>query len=883
VIAVTKPAKEDGMAVPAQPLPPRLPSQEPRVEPADDALASTAAEEVVPIDASGRLQRGSVVGRYVIIDLVGGGGMGTVYSAYDPDLDRRIAIKLVRSDESGGGHARLLREAQALARLQHPNVVAVHDVGLLENRVFVAMELVEGPTLARWLALEPRSWREVVAKFIQAGEGLLAAHESGIIHRDFKPQNVLIDREGRVRVADFGLARAAVEANVPEISASSSDRLSLSLTHTGAFLGTPLYASPEQLGGQPADARSDQFSFCVALYEALFDERPFAAGEIDRLTLLTTITIGEIKASKAGVTIPRWLRDLVIEGLHAEPEQRHASMKVVLDGLRRQRLTARRAGVVAGGLAAAAFVGVVANLGTSTSAPGSCELPERRLDGIWDDQRRAAIRGAFHQSGVSYSGEVLARVERTLDQYAGEWTNAYAESCPGTERQEPEAYLRVGCLSQSLEELRSQTELLARADTQTIENAVKMVQSLPPVERCARGTIASLPPPPPAHARFEVERIRRALADAKALERSGHYAEGLALANPLPEAAKKLAYRPVEAEALLQRATLADAAGDHQVASTDVRAATLAAVASRHDQLLAEAWVLATWVADERGAYTEATDASQHALAAIERVGGDDALHARLLNRLGNVYWHQGKQADAISTQQSALALAASSLPPQAIERSWILNDLGVLLSASGRPDHALPYLMQALQLKEAALGAAHPDVGRTLNNVGYVEMLMGKLPDATAHTKSGLAIVEQALGAGHPEVANVRVSLATVLLLQGELDAAKTHAERAIEDTERALGRTHPSLAEPLTVLGRALIEQHQAARAIAPLERALALPRGHFGIDDDRAETRLALARALWDGGGDRIRARKLGQEAATAKVAGAQAWLDAHVGAQ
>src|SRR5690349_17448959 len=196
---------------------------------------------------------GDTVGRFVVLQRLGEGGMGVVYTAYDPELDRKVAIKLLKSAEEG--HARLLREAQAMARLQHPNVIAVHDVGTLPgNRVFVAMELVAGATLRGWLKAAPRAWREVIAIMRQAGVGLAAAHDAGLVHRDFKPDNVLVGDDGRVRVMDFGLARLG--AADPELSSGSHDTgpLSTPLTMAGTVVGTPAYMAPELFKGTSAEA-----------------------------------------------------------------------------------------------------------------------------------------------------------------------------------------------------------------------------------------------------------------------------------------------------------------------------------------------------------------------------------------------------------------------------------------------------------------------------------------------------------------------------------------------------------------------------------------------------------------------------------------------------
>ncbi|MBL4686819.1 MAG: serine/threonine protein kinase, partial [Nannocystaceae bacterium] len=237
---------------------------------------------------------GERLGRFRVLERLGKGGMGVVYSAYDPQLDRKIAVKLLRPDVQDGmgseaATARLLREAQAMAKISDPNVIVVHEVGVLKGRVFLAMEFVDGGTLGSWMAKRP-SWREVLEVFLKAGSGLVAAHRGGLVHRDFKPENVLMGTDGRVRVVDFGLARSLFDEEVEEHNTRpigeepELDSFNTPLTRTGAIMGTPAYMSPEQHLGRPATARADQFSFCVAMWEALFGSRPFRGTSLAELT-----------------------------------------------------------------------------------------------------------------------------------------------------------------------------------------------------------------------------------------------------------------------------------------------------------------------------------------------------------------------------------------------------------------------------------------------------------------------------------------------------------------------------------------------------------------------------------------------------------------------
>ncbi|MBK7830434.1 protein kinase [Nannocystis sp.] len=298
------------------------------------------------------------IGRFRVLSPLGAGGMSVVYGAYDEQLDRRVAVKLLKGSGSPDSQARLLREAQAMARLAHPNVVAVHEAGLWGAQVYIAMEFVKGVDLRAWLALAPRAWPEVVEVFTAAGHGLAAAHQAGLVHRDFKPANVLLGDDGRARVVDFGLVRqsdepsAAVPSDRPIVGAAA---LHATLTATGAILGTPAYMSPEQHQGRPADARSDQFSFCVALYEGLHGALPFAGDSLPALA--DAVLAGRVRPVPEDSRVPAWLRRVVLRGLAVDPAARWPSMDELLDELGRDPDRLRRAR-----LRLAVIVGLVAAL-----------------------------------------------------------------------------------------------------------------------------------------------------------------------------------------------------------------------------------------------------------------------------------------------------------------------------------------------------------------------------------------------------------------------------------------------------------------------------------------------------------------------------------------
>ena len=284
------------------------------------------------------------VGRYRVEGKIGAGGMGVVYRAHDPELARDVALKLMNTaafaDEAEASRARgrLVREARAMAKLAHPNVIHVYDVGAVDDGVFIAMELVDGDPLSKWIERERPSWRDTLRCYLDAGEGLAAAHEAGIVHRDFKPENVLLGSDGRVRVCDFGLAGGpGSETGRFELppgdsgKASVDEAVSSSLTRTGALLGTPKYMAPEQESGRSATARSDQFGFCVALYEGLYGHPPF---EGDTVAKYRQAVATESVRVPDNPEVPRWVFDLLRRGLHRDPALRHPGMRALLDALR---------------------------------------------------------------------------------------------------------------------------------------------------------------------------------------------------------------------------------------------------------------------------------------------------------------------------------------------------------------------------------------------------------------------------------------------------------------------------------------------------------------------------------------------------------------------
>ncbi|MEX1368782.1 MAG: serine/threonine-protein kinase, partial [Nannocystaceae bacterium] len=539
------------------------------------------------------------IGRFAVLELIGRGGMGRVYAAYDAQLDRKVAVKvLLDARASAEAQQRLQREAQAMARLSHPNVVAVHEVGQSDGEVFVAMEFIRGQNLNEWIGTGPQ-WRQVLEVFIQAGQGLAAAHGAGLVHRDLKPHNIMRGDDGVVKVLDFGLARAAEgdpsQTREADELSSSSSMLESRLSHTGTLMGTPAYMAPEQLRGAGADALSDQFSFCVALYEALYGERPYDRRSTQARRAAQDSTppraelerSGEVRPPATGSKVPAAVRKILLRGLSPAPGDRWPGMEELLEHLRAQLAPRRRS--VLGPSLAVGLVGLGVGVGANQYVSWSerCTGAASQLEGIWDEPRKTRVRAALLETELSYARETWPRVQQRLDEYAAAWVTAHTEACEATsirhEQSEGQLDLRMRCLQDHRQHLRATVDELARGQTSVVEHAVEAVTSLPALSRCADldALVAERPPPEdPAVAR-RVSALDEQLVEAEAKEVAGEYAEALALTDTVVAEATALGYEPLLVRAWLQQGSLRKVTADYEGAVATLDQAYSAALAQR--------------------------------------------------------------------------------------------------------------------------------------------------------------------------------------------------------------------------------------------------------------------------------------------------------------
>jgi tetratricopeptide (TPR) repeat protein len=724
--------------------------------------------------------------------------MGTVQAAYDRELDRKVALKFLRAEHlSPGGAARLRHEAQAMARLRHPHVVTVHDVGQMEDGTFfVTMELVDGQTLRAWMS-ERRSWQDVRDVFVQAGSGLQAAHGAGLVHRDFKPDNVLIGRDGRVRVADFGLAREADGGGSAEGSGAARPA------------GTAPYIPPERYQRDAADPRGDQFSFCVALHEALYGLLPFAGDSPEGLS--EAKRQGKLQRIPEGIEVPGWLRALVLRGLAANPEARFPDMADLLLALSsHQRRRARR--LVVAAAAAAVVVATLALAQAQHARALVCRGAERKLAGVWDAASRGRVRSSFAAIGLPYAGRAAEDVVRALDRYTADLVAAHTDACEATQlRREQSAAiqdLRMACLQERLAATGTLARLLGKADARAVEGAASAIAGLPAVAECSDVAALQAPLARPADpaARARIDEVRAHLAESAALRRLAKPAEALTVAEGALTQARSLGYVPLEAEAELEVGLARENAGAPPVAEQHYRAAVALAEASHHDLVLARA---ATSLIYDVGV-SEAREADGRwwatmASAAVQRAKAGPLAESEVQRSLAELDFEGLRYADADLHLDRALALfqAAEHRDPFAEVR--LLTVRGKVAIARGRADEAIEAHRRAVAVLEATL-PGHPFLARIYAEQATVLYDLCRYDESIQASRRALAVTEAANGPDHPAMAGRLAALAQSLVLMGRTEEGLRMLDRARDIYRKTYGDAHPRTLYAEIIKGWAL-----------------------------------------------------------------------------
>ena len=802
------------------------------------------------------LPPGATLSRYVVLERIGQGAMGVVYAAHDPELARKVALKVLRPE---GLHVeelrqRLLREAQALARLAHPHVVTVHDVGTCDGAIFLAMELVEGTTLARWLE-QPRPWREVLRVFREAGQGLAAAHAAGLVHRDFKPANVLVGLEGRARVTDFGLASTSSEPS-PSPTASPSHAgardVSGSLTRTGALVGTPAYMAPEQLRGRGASALSDQFSFCVALHEALHGERPFEGSTLEELALAALE--GRVRTPERASQVPAWVRRAVLRGLRPRPEERFPSMQALVAALT-PRASRRRTWVTLS-LGVASVLGGLLGYRMAHRHEALCARDSQRLAVAWSPEHRERARAAFLATGVSTAEPIWRKVSAVLDAYAARWDTLRTQACIAAAGDTTStAWQTASCLDTRLWQLAAVTDALGKADTQTIHNAPQMMASLEGLDGCLDAPSSAMRPQPTEALRPRVDAVRRRLAEAQALQELAKHAEGLAVTSSLLQELPDIGYRPLEAEVLSLHGFLLSLSGKPKEAEQVLQQAVWAAEAGRDDEMAVRAWTLLVRVQGlVQGRIEDATRSAQHARAVLERLGREryPALASNLHMRMGDLELLQMRLEPAVAEFTRALELARKTFGAEHPRTGALLHKLGNVRFEQLRYEEALVLYLQANTLWERAWGADSGPIAVNLSNIASARLMLGRLDEALADYQRALRLLEIYHPPDHPSLGPPHISLGTLLVGLGRVDEAREHFLKSLAIFERSSGRDHPDTVMALTALGGVAADTRRFDEAFAYHTEALARVERSLGPDSPQSVVPLEyLGRALLQAG--------------------------------
>ncbi len=815
--------------------------------------------------------KGLVIGRYVVLEPIGAGALGEVFAAYDTTLERTVALKWlypsVRDADRPAQRERLILEARALAKVQHPNVVAVHDVEAQGAHDVLVMELVAHGTSLR--AAATRTWRDTIAIFAQAAAGLAAAHAAGVVHRDFKPDNVLLDPTGRVRVADFGLARAEAAGGGGDATGKAS-----------TLSGTPAYLAPERWEGTAATPAADQYSFCASLYECLAGRLPFDARDPAQ----------RMAAMRAGPpplpNVPAAVEKVVRRGLAFDPAQRWPSMHELQgalgatlgrgDGLR-AAVAVAALGVLALGSAAVAF----------TQSAGRCDGAGASVASAWSPARAAKVKAAFLATGHPGAGALGERTVAGLDALAKELAALKVTACEAGESEATRA-LREACLVRRVDDLGALAGVLEGADKKGVERAVGAIEQLPAARDCldvaAQAQVEPMPAAPAT--RTQLAALGQVVSQVRALRLAGKTADSAKLGEDAAGKARALGWRPLIAEALVEWGNalerlgrLDDAKARYEeavrlaLAANDLAEAYAGAVGLAYVEgvssgraLAAEAWVTlaqgliapaglsgtmeATRVMNAQGIVQLKTN--QHLEAAktfgrlaveLVRLGqGESVNHARILQNSNGALRELGEPALALARSKESLAIMERVLSPDHPDVATALNNIGSALADLKQYAEAEPYYRRCVELRSKLYGSEAPMLATPLYNLGELAFRRGDGMTALTEYARSRMLIEKARGADDDDAWDARMGEGLALGLLGRHGESLTTLEAVLPELVK---RKLPAwnVAQAKLGIAQALKALQKEPARVAALAKEVAALQG-----ERHAEQRVAAA-ALGD----------------------------------
>ena len=816
------------------------------------------------------------IGRYELRSVLGVGGMGVVYEAHDSGLDRAVAVKVLRP---GRGDAatladRLVRESRLMARAAHPSVITVYDVGREGNAVFIAMELVRGPTLTAWLASHTLDWRAIVSVFEHAGQGLAAAHGAGIVHRDFKPDNVLVASADKIVVTDFGIARAARSAWDPENAPTLPGMESLTgqhallgsepagdgdMTETGMVIGTPAYMAPEQIRGEPVDQRADVFAFSVSLWEALFGHRPFPGHSV--VEIFQGMHRVPVRPQTGASHVPRRLVRALQKGLAFEPADRWPDMAAMMHELSAIR-TLRRRQWLAAGAAGLIGVGIATALAIARPEPpvDRCARALTELSAAYNPQLAEAVRGVL-------AGEPAIRdtVIGNFTATAEAWRAAHLATCRA-DRDVIQDATTTACLDARRVELAGSVDDVIANGPDGAKYAVA-ISGLPDLPgACAAPAPGLLFARVPADRalRRTVTALRDRMADVEADNLRNEFPRALAESARIASAAAGV-WPPVNAEALYTLGMSQRQGGDSKLALATLRDAAVAAERAHHDRIAATAWLqIALAVANNEGDATRALEYTTYAEAAANRVGrppltmlriehakgvaliaadrtaeGEVAVRKALelarttkgatpgdfagsLRSLGSLYENQGRYADAVAAQRDSIAYLPRSASGEVLAKAVFYDRLAGCLEAAGQPDAAELESRRAVELADRTLPTTAIDRAIVHADFAHILLSAGHDQEALAEITGAIALMAKLQGTRSERYGEALMVHGDMLLHMERYADADPLLARGCEILEFVAGNSATE-ASCAVIHSGVLAGLHRNAEALAKLDPAI------------------------------------------------------------